>query len=127
MFVLGFHGCRLQFSAFHGQGGGCLLHLNIKHSHSKLHFYTQNERVYFESTLQTSEGNSSLFNQLLCSVFLQKNSPIDKAVYTRLHVVSCTGAVVCTCNPATLKYEFRNDMGSIPAGGNSLSIGGRIV
>ena len=36
------------------------------------------------------------------------------------------GVVVCTCNPATLEAEFRNGVGSIPAGGNSPSIGGWI-
>ena len=33
----------------------------------------------------------------------------------------------CTCNPATLEAEFRNGVGSIPAGANSPSVGGWIV
>ena len=37
------------------------------------------------------------------------------------------GVVACTCNPATLEAEFRNDVGSIIAGGNSPSIDGWIV
>ena len=37
------------------------------------------------------------------------------------------GVVACTCNPATLEAEFRNDVGSIPVGGNNPSIGGWIV
>ena len=35
--------------------------------------------------------------------------------------------MACTCNPATFEAEFRNGVGSIPVGGNSLSIGGCIV
>ena len=35
--------------------------------------------------------------------------------------------VACTSNPATLKAEFRNGLGSIPFEGNSLSIGECIV
>ena len=35
--------------------------------------------------------------------------------------------VTCTCNPATLKAEFPNGVGSMPVGGNSPSIGGWIV
>ena len=34
------------------------------------------------------------------------------------------GVVACTCNPATLEAEFRNDVDSIPVGGDSPSIGG---
>ena len=37
------------------------------------------------------------------------------------------GVVAGLCNPATLEAEFRNGVGSIPDGGNSLSIGGWIV
>ena len=33
------------------------------------------------------------------------------------------GVVACACNPATLKAEFRNGVGSIPVEGNSPSIG----
>ena len=39
---------------------------------------------------------------------------------------SIPGVVVCTCNPATLEVDFRNGVGSIPVGGNSLT-GGWIV
>ena len=37
------------------------------------------------------------------------------------------GIVACTCNPATLEAKFQVDVGLIPVGGNSISIGGWIV
>ena len=37
------------------------------------------------------------------------------------------GVVPCTCNPGTLKADFRNGVGSAPVGGNSPSIDGWIV
>ena len=37
------------------------------------------------------------------------------------------GVVVCTCNTATLEAKFWNDVGSMPVGGNSPSIGGWTV
>ena len=30
--------------------------------------------------------------------------------------------VACTCNPTTLEADFRNGVGSVPVGGNGLSI-----
>ena len=39
----------------------------------------------------------------------------------------CGRLVACTCNPASLKVEFRNGVDSILVGGNSPSIGGWIV
>ena len=33
----------------------------------------------------------------------------------------CLGVVACACNPATLETEFRNGVGLIPGGSNSLS------
>ena len=35
--------------------------------------------------------------------------------------------VACVCNPATLEAKFWNDVGSIPVGGTSPSIGEWIV
>ena len=40
---------------------------------------------------------------------------------------SLLGVVACICNPATSEAEFRNDVGSVPVGGNSPLIGGWIV
>ena len=37
------------------------------------------------------------------------------------------GVVACTYNPATLKAEFQNGVGSIPVGGNNPSKDGWIV
>ena len=37
------------------------------------------------------------------------------------------GVVACTYNPVTLEAEFLNDVGSVPVGGNSPSIGGWIL
>ena len=38
-----------------------------------------------------------------------------------------SGVVACTYNPVTLEAEFLNDVGSVPVGGNSPSIGGWIL
>ena len=38
-----------------------------------------------------------------------------------------SGLVAWTCNPAIFDAGFRNDVGSIPVGGNSPSIGGWFV
>ena len=34
------------------------------------------------------------------------------------------GAVACICDTATFNVEFRKGVGSVPVGGNSLSVGG---
>ena len=43
------------------------------------------------------------------------------------HLLNLPGVVACTCNLATLEVEFRNDVGSIPVGGSSPSLGRWIV
>ena len=42
-------------------------------------------------------------------------------------IFTIPGVVACTCNPATLKAQLRNGLGSLPVRGNSPSIGGWIV
>ena len=62
-------------------------------------------------------------------MFNKKKQPIIRApVFWNLNQQSFfvpdsdlfLGVVSCTCNPVNLEAEFRNGVGSIPVGGNSL-------
>ena len=61
-------------------------------------------------------------------VYCSKSRPYTRLAFKRkCTVVKAPGVVTCTCNPAALKAEFQNGVGSVPVGGNSLSIGEGIV
>ena len=117
----------------------CLLERGIKQVISKI-FLVAN------IVNKTNPPNSIFrFNstfQLLCEIknmnFLSKKQPrrtffeiyfseVVGNVLNTLFLDFVPSVVTCACNPATLKAEFWNSVGSIQIGGNSPSIGGWIV